>query len=714
MLHTPSSGVWLFKGALRGEQLLAALVSTLDWVVRGTYRTAWAVEPRCLCSYAYGRRVAVGPQTGARSWELLRDLWRAIAPQMAPWCAVGDVPTCANLNYYGGSGSCVRWNSDDEVQIGGRGESKLIVSVSVGFSALFRWKPRPSPNCEADSTWLHHGDLLVIDGRCQDEYLHCTDPRLDEERVKITFRWLKNHVPQCPLGAGVACCLPTCVKGLPVPVCVGLDRLVLNSGRVLWFLLGMGLLLLAFLALVGLWQRKSKYFWAKPLCSFQDTFLSFWHARETPGVHAGLGFLVSWVLGVVLGFWGCKGNRGIMPGTLVGVWPPSLSDYDACLVFCSKRAVEGNNGRPKRETSFPFSLPRGRTWVFLVSRTSMKRFWGKVLCLLWIGRDRHPGPVGGGALRLEAFNVGGWLTHGDIALETTSNFLAISEHRLIPARVRSEWAGLRRKGIHSVWAPAFQEGSHVGHAGVGIVSLRGAPVSMPSFATSAFRQFFELGRLVRCVLPLGNGRVMHLVVVYGYQGADDDSEKLSFTDQLFGAALCELAVVTRGHACSLAGDFNVEPTKIPCLLKGIMAGLWFDLQGAWARASGVEPSVTCKKYLASSGGTRRDFILGCPLAAAALGCCGVDPSRWVQPHFAVRTDFQGSRWSAKVKQPCRVTPLWPASRVSAVDKSRSSRSTEVRDIWDIYDHVLQFIPGDEASAIDEALAGGSPHLAWDF
>ena len=104
LLHTPSSGVWLFRGALRWEQLLAALVSTVDWLVRGTYRTAWAVAPRCLCSYAYGRRVAVGPHTGARSWELLRDLWKAIAPQLAPWCADGEMPTCANLKYYGGSG----------------------------------------------------------------------------------------------------------------------------------------------------------------------------------------------------------------------------------------------------------------------------------------------------------------------------------------------------------------------------------------------------------------------------------------------------------------------------------------------------------------------------------------------------------------------------------------------------------------------------------
>ena len=49
------------------EQLLAALVSSVDWVARGTYRTAWAVSPRCCCSYAYGLEVAVGPQTGERS-----------------------------------------------------------------------------------------------------------------------------------------------------------------------------------------------------------------------------------------------------------------------------------------------------------------------------------------------------------------------------------------------------------------------------------------------------------------------------------------------------------------------------------------------------------------------------------------------------------------------------------------------------------------------
>ena len=67
--------------------------------------------------------------------------------------------------------------------------------------------------------WLGHGDILVMDGQCQDEFLHRTDPGQEQERINITFRWVKQHVSSCPLlKAGVACCLPTCAKGSSVPV----------------------------------------------------------------------------------------------------------------------------------------------------------------------------------------------------------------------------------------------------------------------------------------------------------------------------------------------------------------------------------------------------------------------------------------------------------------------------------------------------------------
>ena len=69
---------------------------------------------------------------------------------------------------------------------------------------------------------------------------------------------------------------------------------------------------------------------------------------------------------------------------------------------------------------------------------------------LWIGRARHPGPPSGSHhVGVEVLNVGGW-PHGDLALEAGVDFLAVVEHRLIPARVRSEWARLRRKALASV------------------------------------------------------------------------------------------------------------------------------------------------------------------------------------------------------------------------------------------------------------------------
>ena len=88
---------------------------------------------------------------------------------------------------------------------------------------------------------------------------------------------------------------------------------------------------------------------------------------------------------------------------------------------------------------------------------------------------------------------------------------------MIPARVRSGWSRLRGKGLSFIWAPASQESSHVGNAGLGVVSLRGAPLALPSFATVQCKSFFDCGRAVRCMLPLAAGRFLHLCVLYGYQ-----------------------------------------------------------------------------------------------------------------------------------------------------------------------------------------------------
>ena len=96
---------------------------------------------------------------------------------------------------------------------------KLIVSVSLGASVLFKWRGRSCLDSGERSCWLDHGDSLVMDGQCQDEFLHSTDPGLEQERINVTFWWIKQHASSCPLfRTGVACCLPTCAKGFSVLV----------------------------------------------------------------------------------------------------------------------------------------------------------------------------------------------------------------------------------------------------------------------------------------------------------------------------------------------------------------------------------------------------------------------------------------------------------------------------------------------------------------
>ena len=245
-----------------------------------------------------------------------------------------------------------------------------------------------------------------------------------------------------------------------------------------------------------------------------------------------------------------------------------------------------------------------------------------------------------------------------------------------------------------------------------MVSLRGAPISLPTFATVGFSKFFHLGRALRCHLPISGGRIVHLVVVYGFQGASTDLEKLRLTEKLLDAVLCELAVVASGQPCLIVGDLNIEPDRIPCLLKCLTAGHWFDLQSSWASASGVAPLLTCCRTFGSGGGSRRDFILGCPHAVSALKWCSVLQDRWILPHFAFRPSFSMGRWSAGACLPVMFCVLWPAAWVAYADKSRSSKSVEVRRIWEVYDESLSLVHPAFWEGIRSSLLAGDVSSAW--
>ena len=126
---------------------------------------------------------------------------------------------------------------------------------------------------------------------------------------------------------------------------------------------------------------------------------------------------------------------------------------------------------------------------------------------------------------------------------------------------------MRRAGYQSVWSPACQDQVTGGQAGGGVISLGGVPLSLPSFVTPEFQEFFKLGRVLRTTLP---------------------------TDMLLQAVFTEAQVVCIGQPMLIAGDLISDPAVIPCLAKGISAGKFVDLALAYSFGAGVTPDATCK------------------------------------------------------------------------------------------------------------------------
>ena len=289
------------------------------------------------------------------------------------------MPTAANLNLYRGWNTCVGWHCDDEPLFGKCGDAKVIVSVSLGSSAVFRWRRQSCPDDEGHLCCLGHGNILVMDGQCQDKFLHRTDPGREQERINITFRWVKQHVSSCPLfKAGVACCLPTCAQGSSVPV---MENAVFGVLGAFWFLLGVlciwrVLVLLVSLLCTRLGLLRCASCWTRPLgrgrwehylCNLRGEYLK---VHKTACKYFGMyvGFMI-WEQ--------CM---------LASAGQPSLHSCDACMVYWTKGALRRNCRQKQSKTSF------SPLWVFLFSQNSRERFWGSLLWHLWIGRARHPGP----------------------------------------------------------------------------------------------------------------------------------------------------------------------------------------------------------------------------------------------------------------------------------------------------------------------------------
>ena len=117
-----------------------------------------------------------------------------------------------NLNRYAGNGSFIPWHCDNERLFGSPFERKVIVSMSLGHSALFKLRRRASKNSPSQIR-LDHGHLLVMDGLTE----HSTAFEVEGPRVNLTYRCISQHIRSCSLSGLIGGALPSDAQDLAEP-----------------------------------------------------------------------------------------------------------------------------------------------------------------------------------------------------------------------------------------------------------------------------------------------------------------------------------------------------------------------------------------------------------------------------------------------------------------------------------------------------------------
>ena len=127
---------------------------------------------------------------------------------------------------------------------------------------------------------------------------------------------------------------------------------------------------------------------------------------------------------------------------------------------------------------------------------------------------------------------------------------------------------------------------------------------------------------------------------------------------------------------------------------------------AHSLGAGAMPDNTCTFNRDDGSGSRRDFFVGCPNALAASQACYVT-DRWFTPHFSVLARFRIDAWMVDVSCPVACQPLWLACWLDTPDRSSSSSSRIVQDVWDVYRDVLGVVPDEVVCALRDAASRSS-------
>ena len=170
-------------------------------------------------------------------------------------------------------------------------------------------------------------------------------------------------------------------------------------------------------------------------------------------------------------------------------------------------------------------------------------------------------------------------------------------------------------------------------------------------------------------------------------------------------------MVCIGQPLLIAGDLNADPAVIPCLSEGIYSGRFVDLALAYSREAGLAPDATCRFNREEGTGSRGDFFLGSPNALAAADACYVT-GWWFTPHFSVLARFRIGAWMADDACPVVCQPVWPACWLDTPDRSSSSSTRVVQDVWDVYLDERGVVP--EEVVLLDAVSRSSVDDSWSI
>lgn len=152
----------------------------------------WITCNGCACTYDYSG-TAFAP-------EPMSPWLRNVTEEVCRACAIAERPNSCNANYYADGHETVGWHADDEALFMANKKDTLIISLSLGAPRIFELYPNDDPDTRTKIV-LKDGDLCAMEGLCQKYYRHRipSEESVREARINLTWRWIVNHQPQCPL-----------------------------------------------------------------------------------------------------------------------------------------------------------------------------------------------------------------------------------------------------------------------------------------------------------------------------------------------------------------------------------------------------------------------------------------------------------------------------------------------------------------------------------